>query len=381
MNDTRIKVTYIIDMIGWAGAQTHLISVLHNIDYDKFNISVVCLRRAGTQFDLLKKLPVTTLVCDLENLMNPVKTLITIFKVRKFIKENNTDILQSYMFNPNLMASLISYLPGRKYKLITTRRDTGYWHQRHHWWLYKFMNVVTDKIIAVSSEVKCQSIAKENISNEKIITIYNGINTEIYNKACVDRESCRKKFDIKNDEFVIGILAAIRPEKRHDVFINAASKVVKEIPNARFMIVGDGDETVLSQIKQLINTHNLQDKFLLTGKLTDVISVLTVFDVSVLCSDTEGMSNTILQSISMGRATIVSNVGGNPEVINNGVNGLVFPAGDSGKLAELIVQIHNDVVLKGKLEKQAAITASEKFSIKPIIKSLQDVYVNILSNN
>ncbi|MFV1982135.1 MAG: glycosyltransferase [Thiohalomonadales bacterium] len=381
MSDNKINVTYLIDMIGWAGAQTHLISVLNNINYDEFNVNVICLRRAGTQFELLEKLPVTAIVCNLENLMNPIRTIATVIRLKNFIKASNTDILQSYMFNPNLMASIISWLPGKKFKLITTRRDTGYWHQSHHWWLYKVMNVVTDKIIAVSSEVRLQSIKNEGVNPDKIITIYNGIDVEMYNADVVDRDSSRDKFSLNDNDFVIGLLAALRPEKRHDVFIRAAVQVIKKIPNAKFMIVGDGSKTVLKNIKHLLDKYGVNEQFLLTGKLTDVISVLKAFDVSVLCSDTEGMSNTVLQSIAMAKATIVTNVGGNPEVIENKKNGLVFHAGDSDKLAQLIINLYQDHTLKNTLEVNAAATVVDKFNIVPIIESLQNVYIDILNKN
>jgi len=378
MKVKKINITYIIDTIGWAGAQTHLISVLNNIDYTKFNVSVVCLRSEGTQFELLSKLSINSLVLNLENLMSPMKTLKAMNRLMNFLKINNTDIFQSYMFNPNLIASIITWLPGRKYKLITTRRDTGYWHKKRHWWLYKFMNIVTDKVISVSSQVREESIKMEGISPNKIITIFNGIDLNVFNDQTVNRNVARTNFGIKEGDFVVGILAALRPEKRHDLFIKAALKVAEKIDNVKFMIVGDGYQATKSQISNFIMELDLEDKFILTGKLSDVVPALSAFDISILCSDTEGMSNTVLQSIAMGKATIVTNVGGNPEVVDDNVNGLLVPANDSNALAESIVELYGNDSKKRKLEKQAVITASEKFNIYPIVVSLQDVYMEMM---
>ncbi|VAW91965.1 hypothetical protein MNBD_GAMMA22-2526 [hydrothermal vent metagenome] len=210
INTKKINVTYIIDSIGWAGAQTHLISVLTNIDYNKFNVSVICLRSEGEQFEILEDLGITSLVLNLENLMSPLKTLKAIFRIKRFLRKNKTNIFQSYMFNPNLLASIIAWIPWKSFKLITTRRDTGYWHQKHHWWLYRFMNLLTDKVIAVSSEVRQECIKKEGVSPDKIITIYNGIDLNVYSDKIFDRNKVRKNFGIKDDEYVIGMLAALK---------------------------------------------------------------------------------------------------------------------------------------------------------------------------
>ncbi len=381
MNKNKTNITYIIDSIGWAGAQTHLISVLTNIDHDRFNVSVVCLRSPGEQFDILAELKITSLVLNLENLMSPLETIKAMFKLHTFLRENKADIFHSYMFNPNLIASIMAWIPWLRFKLITTRRDTGYWHQPHHWWLYRFMNLVTNKIIAVSSEVRSQSIKEEKVSPKKIITIYNGIDLDVYSDKIFDRKKIRKNFGIKENEFVFGMLAALRPEKRHDIFIKAASIVIKKIPGARFMVVGGGYEKTKIQIDELISKYNLQNEFLLTGVLGNVVPALSAFDISILCSDTEGMSNSVLQSIAMSKATIVTDVGGNPEVIEDGVNGILIPPDDPGSLAESMIELFNNEQKRKGMETQALKIATNKFNIYPIVKKLEGVYMDIVPKN
>jgi len=377
MNNKTINITYIIDFIGWAGAQTHLISVLKNIDYNRFNVCVICLRFAGTKFQEIKTLPIQTRVFDLDNLMSPVKTLKTIFQIKKIIKENNTHILQSYMFNPNLMASLVTWIPFRKHKLITTRRDMGYWHQSHHWWLYRFMNMVTSKVVAVSEQVRKESIQKEGLDPEKIITIHNGISNDRYKNRESEGIEFRKQYGIESDELVVGILAALRPEKRHDVFIEAARIVSEKIRNIRFVIVGDGYRDTKANINKLIDKYSLRQKIVLTGKLENVIPALASFDISVLCSDSEGMSNTMLESIAMGKAVIATAVGGNLEVLENQKNGILVKPGNPEEIAQAIMELHADPGKRAVLQQQARQTAQEKFEITRIIKQLESVYLQL----
>lgn len=380
MLNKKITITYIIDFIGWAGAQTHLISILNNIDYERFNVCVICLRFAGTKFPEIESLPIQTKVFELENLMSLTKTLKTMFKIRRLIRENNTDILQSYMFNPNLMASLVSWIPFKKHILITTRRDMGYWHQEHHWWLYRFMNVVTKKVIAVSEQVRKKSIKKEGLNPDKIITIYNGISNAKFAGQESQGESLRKKYNIKEDEFVIGILAALRPEKRHDVFIGAAKIISDNIQNVRFMVVGEGYEDTAKNIDHLLAKYNLQDKFVLTGKLTNVIPALSAFNISILCSDSEGMSNTMLESIAMGKAVIATAVGGNIEVLENNINGILVAPGSPEEIAAAVLDLYQNQEKRLEIQVQAKKTAREKFEIKHIIKQLEATYTQLVGN-
>ncbi|VAW91963.1 hypothetical protein MNBD_GAMMA22-2525 [hydrothermal vent metagenome] len=155
---------------------------------------------------------------------------------------------------------------------------------------------------------------------------------------------------------------------------------VEKIPNVRFMIVGGGYAATKKNVIGQIEQFNLQKKFLLTGVLGNVVPALAAFDVSVLCSDTEGMSNSVIQSIAMGKATVVTNVGGNPEVIEDGLNGLLVPADDPKSLAAALIKLHKDSKLKKQIELQASKIASEKFNIFPIIVSLQNVYLDLMES-
>ncbi len=380
MVNKKISITYIIDFIGWAGAQTHLISILNNIDYKRFNVCVICLRFAGTKFSEIESLPIQTKVFELENLMSPVKTLNVLLQIRRLIRDNNTDILQSYMFNPNLMASLVTWVPFKKHILITTRRDMGYWHQKHHWWLYRFMNIVTKKVIAVSEQVRRKSIKKEGLNPDKIITIHNGISNTKYDGQEAEGDLLRKKYNITEDEFVIGILAALRPEKRHDVFIEAAKIISDKIQNVRFMVVGEGYEETAKNIDRLLEKYNLKDKFVLTGKLTNVIPALSAFNISILCSDSEGMSNTMLESIAMGKAVVATAVGGNIEVIENNINGILVAPGSPDEIAAAVLDLYQDQEKRLKIQAQARKTAREKFEITRIIKQLEATYGQLVGN-
>ncbi len=351
-----------------------MINLLRHIDFERFDVSLICTSEKGKRFFLLEDLPLHVLVCDLHNLMSPLKTLRAVLRIRKFLKAHGVRVIHAYMFNPNMLAALVKLtMPGLR--LITTRRDMGYWHGPHHWAAWKLVNRITHRVIAVSEEVKAQSMKMECLAEEKIVAIPNGLDVAAY-----DPDSTEIAKDLRHlrDRFVVGILAMIRPEKRHDLFIEAARLIGDRISNIHYLVVGPGYPDVVERVKQQVAQAGLSERFTFTGDRRDIAQVLKAFDVSVLCSDTEGMSNTLLESIAMGRVVVATRVGGNPEVIRHEDNGLLVSAGKADELAAAILRLHDDRELRSRLVARARQTALEKYDVHAMVKRICAVYSGVV---
>jgi len=350
-----------------------MINVLRHIDYERFDVSLICTSEKGKRFFLLEDLPLNVLVCNLHNLMSPLKTLHAVLRVRKFLRAHGVRVIHAYMFNPNMLAALVKLtMPGLR--LITTRRDMGYWHGPHHWAAWRLVNRITYRVIAVSEEVKAQSMKMESLAEKKIVAIPNGLDVAAY-----DPDDTEIAEDLRHlrDRFVVGILAMIRPEKRHDLFIEAARLIGDRISNIHYLVVGPGYPEVVARVRQQVAQAGLSERFTFTGDRRDIAQVLKAFDVSVLCSDTEGMSNTLLESIAMGRAVVATRVGGNPEVIRDGDNGLLVSAGKADELAAAIFRLHDDRELRSRLAARARQTALEKYDVHVMVERICAVYSGV----
>ena len=174
------------------------------------------------------------------------------------------------------------------------------------------------------------------------------------------------------------MMAIFRFEKRHDVFINAAKIIKDKIPGVHFVFIGQGYPEVLEKIQQQITDMTLEDSFTLMGRRTDIPEVLSMLDVSVLCSDTEGMSNTLLESMSMERTIVATNVGGNPELIQNEQNGVLVPSNDPQALANAVINLYENPELAKKIAQAARQTAIEKYHLKTVVGRMMDIYPSIL---
>ncbi len=379
MKDDRIRITYLIDSIGAGGAQTHVLNVLKNIDHQRFAVSCVCVRMPGSRFDELESLPVETLVLNLENLVSLKRTWRALRQLSAFIRAQDTQILHAYLFNPSLLAGLYRFLHPFGPLLVTSRRDVGYWHKPWHWRAYRLLNLLTRRVIAVTNDVRNTSMRMEKIRPARITTIYNGVDTDFYQTNATLRAESRARWGLADEHLVIGILAILRPEKRHDIFIQAAAKLADRFPHARFMVVGgNSDEDWESRIRAQVDELGLAERVIFTGKLANSRPALAAFDISVLCSDTEGMSNTLLESIAMGVPAVATRVGGNPEVIEDGVSGVLFPAGDADRLAEELGRLLDDAELRQRYARAARERALKVFSIRAMLDAMQETYVSLL---
>lgn len=380
MTDTgKIRITYLIDSIGAGGAQTHVLNVLRNIDHDRFQVSVVCVRMPGSRFEQLESLPLETLVLNIESLTRPRATWHALRQLSAFIRAQRPQIMHAYLFNPTLLAGLYRFLHPFGPMLITSRRDVGYWHKPVHWWVYRVLNLATRQVVAVTEDVRRTSMCMEKIRGDKITTIYNGVDTHFYSSTAELRREARSAYGLTDEHLVIGILAILRPEKRHDIFIRAAASLASRFDHLRFLIVGgNSDDDWETRIREHARNEGIEDRVIFAGKVANSRPALAAFDISVLCSDTEGMSNTLLESIAMGLPVVATNVGGNPEVIEDGKSGILFPAGDADALATELARLIADDELRREYSQAARERALSIFSIEAMVGTMQDMYTSLL---
>ena len=247
---------------------------------------------------------------------------------------------------------------------------------------FRVVNIFTKKIITVTKDIKQITIQEEKANPEKVDVIYNGIDTDYYAFNRDNRESVRRKYNIPESAFVVGMLAVLRHEKRHDILINAAKELVQKFDNIHFLIVGGSGKLgndFENEIHKQLDELDLNQYFTFTGLVIDPRPELSAFDISVLCSDTEGMSNTLLESISLGIPVVATDVGGNKEVINNGENGLLIKPDSPADLSAAISKIYNEPVLHNSLKENARKSAVQTFSIKAMVDNYEALYTSMFS--
>jgi glycosyltransferase involved in cell wall biosynthesis len=215
-----------------------------------------------------------------------------------------------------------------------------------------------DGYIANSKTVKQRVQALEHVPEHKIRVIHNG-----YSMEDVAATDCAAGFETVQGDCVIGIVANLRPIKRIDTLLTAFALVRTKYSNARLVIVGDTSSeqarSTREQLHALARELRITDAVVFTGSVSNARALIQKFSVAVLCSESEGMSNALIEYMRMRRPIVCTNTGGNPELVQHGHNGFLFPVGDAHALAKHLLALLGDRALARQFgEAGYAITAS-----------------------
>jgi glycosyltransferase involved in cell wall biosynthesis len=262
-------------------------------------------------------------------------------------------------------------------KVLLSRRDLGFNYSPAQLFLLKFNSLVTDCVAVNSKAVKAVVCRHENwASNDKVRVIYNGLSLSEVTR--VMPSNLRQKLRIPPEAPIIGIVANFNPWKRHTDLMDAFHIVQKSKPNSHLVLVGDGPlkRTLQAKVEELRLTKSVH----FTGMLNDVIPVIKEFTVAVLCSETEGFSNALLEYMACGKPVVATRTGGNLEIIEHGRNGFLIPVGEKERLANHILALLNDPDLRSKVGAEASRSIAAQFTFDRMITSYVSLYLELLNS-
>ncbi len=229
-----------------------------------------------------------------------------------------------------------------------------------------------DGIVAVSPAA-ADNLVETGIPRNKIDIIFNGVRG-VEKTSPEAQRTLRDELAI-GDCFTFGILARLEHYKGHGILLDACQILKKEGYDFRVLIAGSGPEDIPSQIEK----KSLEDMVLFLGFWKEVSSLLSILDVQLNCSfGTEATSIALLEGMSMGLPSVVSDYGGNPQVIIEGENGLVFPCGDAKKLAEAMAKMMEDSSFHEKSSQRAKEIYQEKFTAEVFARETEKFYEKVL---
>lgn len=256
-------------------------------------------------------------------------------KIRTHIIQHNIDIIHCHQYTPWVYGTLAAALT--KTKVVFTEHgrfypDSASWKRRL---INPLLTFCTNKITSISKATKSALEEFEYISPRRIDVIYNGIAevTADAKEAAIIREG----LNIPKDGVILGTIARFDPIKNHLMMLDAFAKARKENPNLFLIMIGDGTER--PKVESKINELNLKDFVRLTGYQPNPSNYLLLFDIFLLSSLSEGTSMTLLESLSLGIPCIVTDAGGNAEIIENNYNGAVTPNADINAFSEAILKL------------------------------------------
>ncbi len=363
MTSRSLRVLYIIGSIGdgRAGTEKNLLTIIKHLDRSAFEPILITLQ--DCEYFRSGKFVCETHCWHLNSVFSPA----VIAKRRalvEFMKQKQIDIVQTFFIEAHLVGGSAARKAGVK-AIISSRRNLGYSYDFKERLLLRIANRYPHRFLANSKAV-IEAISNiEGVSGDRFRVIHNGV--EMKPPLSIERRA---------PELIV-MVANLRPVKAIPVLIHAALPVVREIPRARFRIIGEGPER--HHLQALVNSLGLKTNVEMPGSTNDVHAAISSATIGVLTSSSEGFSNSLLEYMRAGLPVIASDVGGNDEMVSDGVNGFLFPAGDSNKLAERILQLLREPQKAQELGQAGRRLVEERFSVDVMVRQHEAFYRSLVA--
>lgn len=229
-----------------------------------------------------------------------------------------------------------------------------------------------DRFLCVSDAIRAMLVG-DGIAKTRTTTVHDGV--DLGHVEAAPRLDTHAELWLPAGAPLVGNVAALVPHKGHRYLISAAAEVVRSVPDARFVIVGEGE--LEAALRHQIRDLHLERHVLLAGFRPDALSLQKGFDLFALSSVTEGMGSVLLDAMAMGQATVATRAGGIPEVVVDGQTGVLVPVRDPHALAGAIVQLLKDPIRRATLGAAAQARVREQFSVERMVQRTLDVYARL----
>jgi glycosyltransferase involved in cell wall biosynthesis len=292
------------------------------------------------------------------------------FELRRFLKQQRIQIVQTFFESSDIWGGLVTKTMSDA-KLIWSRRDIGILRTRKHNIAYRLMAGTPDAVFAVSEQVRRHGIEVDRIDPARVQTIYNGINL-------ADWKMASKQAKAPNEVLVTSI-GNIRRVKGHDILIKAAALIVPRFPEVSFTIAGEVLEAdYFLELQTLIRDLKLSDHFHFVGGVTNLGEHLSMADIFVLPSRSEGFSNAIVEAMAAALPVVATKVGGNAEAVKDQVTGILVPPEDPGALSAAIARLLSDPSQARAMGIAGKALAAENFTTVAMMNRITAVYRDLL---
>lgn len=367
-----ITVTHLITDLITAGAQQALYRLLLHTDRTKYRPVVIALRDGDTEIAArIKVLDIP--VIDLQ--MLPRWRFDRLSRLYRELRRNKPDILHCWMVHSNIIGRVIGRTTSVPAIVVSRRSDRngGEIYTRMNRWLVDW----SDGIIAVSESTRQAELAETGIDPSRVVMIPNGIDMSVFTPqpAPKARKQLRETLGISDDHFLIGSVGRLTEAKGYPDLLRAFQIVVQQRPEARLIIVGKGK--LEAGLKSLAAVLKISEKVQFSGVRSDIPQLLNALDMFAFSSHWEGMPNALMEAMAAGLPCVATNVSAAPELINDGVHGLLVPPSNHQKLAEKLLAMINDPELRHRLAKAAQERIQTEFNLENTAAKTMALYEKI----
>lgn len=359
------------------GTERQVVNLACRMDLSKFAPSFGCFRRGGKFLKEIEALNIPISEYPIHSLYSH-HTIAQQFRFARMLRANRIQILHSYGFYTTAFALPAAKLAGTPI-VIASIRDTGAHLTTSQQLAQKIVCRFADSVLVNADAVREWLIA-DGYRSDKIRVIHNGIDTSRFQNTNRHAD-IRQQLGVPPDAPLIAMFGRLNRVKGAEYFVDAAGVIASQFRDAHFLIVGDAypeDRDYKEELTAQARRLGLGDRLIFAGFRLDIPELLSDISISVLPSLSEGLSNVLLEAMAAGVPVIATMVGGNPEIVEDGVTGLLVPARDSGALARALCLLLENPEMACRFGQAGRQRISTEFHLDHMVRRTEQHYMELL---
>lgn len=370
--ERKIRVLHVAEAAG--GVERYL-ETLFKYSKDKVENILVCSQ--NYDYEKFKRLADRVIVLKMAHDIQPSSDIKVERTLRRIIKQLKPDIVYAHSSKAGAFARIADL--GLNNKVIYNPHGWAFNMQQSAKkkemckWVEKISAHFCDKIVCISDAEKESALREKICKSSKLQVIYNGIDLEEIEKTT---PMSRDQLGIPKDAFVVGMVGRLSKQKAPDTFVKAAKLIKEKIPNAFFLMVGDGE--LRDQVESLSNQYDLGSSFLITGWVDNPAAYMKIMNVGMLLSRWEGFGLVLPEYMACGIPIVATNVDAIPNIVKDGVNGMLVDKDDYHKAADAVDRLFKQPDLKSSLVKVESYIVKTKFDGQRVAQNSEQLYKELI---
>jgi len=384
---SKIKILRIIARLNIGGPAIHTILLTAGLNDQRFESTLVTGvegRYEGNMLDLAAAKGVKPIIIpQLRRNVDPIGGLVTLFKLYRLMRRQKPHIVHTHTATAGLLGRLAARLAGVPVIVHTFHGHVlrGYFGpilSEGLVWMERFLARLSDRIVTVSEGQRRELAGYGVAPLEKITVVPLGFELESLLACESHRGELRRELGLADDNKLVGIVARLVPIKNHRLFLQAAQVVAEAVPQARFLVVGDGE--LREELEAYACDLGLDGKILFTGWRRDLARLYADLDVVALTSINEGTPVSLIEALAAGVPVVATAVGGVPDVVVEGGTGYLVEVGDVKGMAAAIIELLRNPERAKEMGMAGRKAVYPKFSAQTLIANVEGLYAQLLRN-
>lgn len=355
------------------GTERQFLQVLRHLDREKYDVMIGCLKRRGPFLSEVESFGIPIFEFPITSL-HRVETVRWLFRLVKFLRGEKIDLLHAFEFYTNVFAVPAARFAGVP-AVVASRREIARNRPLIERWALRIACALVHGVVANSRAAAGYLVGLRDSERAPVEVIHNCVDAKHF-ASRLDVADLRSELGLPAEGMLVGVVGALRPEKGHHVFLQAAARVSRENPAAGFVLVGDGPE--LPKLEAQARELGLNGHVIFAGDRSDVSDWLAALDVVVSASEWESLPNAVLEAMAAGRPVVATQVGGTAELVADGETGYVVPPGDPEALADRVLQLLRHPEIGRAFGQAGRARVEREFAPARMIEALEKLYDRLL---